>query len=225
MKITIYTINDCTFSQQEKEYLKLHNMEFEEKNLEVNRDFLTEMLSISNNFAGTPVTQIEKDTGEKMVLKGFTSDEFDKALGLSSVVPAQEPVISVPEVPVAEAVPVAEQAPAVEPVVVESLSQDTSNVSVTPSDSMMPPILTEEPAPPIQSVSPEPISLDVTETPAAPVTPAEPMQQPVVQTAEPAPAPMPQQTTPDALNSVLQNLQSQVGEAEKKPETPPTPVV
>ena len=81
MKITIYTISDCQFSQAEKEYLKKHNLSFEEKNLEQNREWLTEMLTLSNNFAGTPVTKIEKDDGKIEVLKGFTQEEFDQVLG------------------------------------------------------------------------------------------------------------------------------------------------
>lgn len=89
MKITVYTINDCKFSQSEKEYLKKNNVEFEEKNLETNRDFLTEMLAVSNNFAGTPVTKIEKDSGESVVLKGFTMEEFDKVLGITTATSAQ----------------------------------------------------------------------------------------------------------------------------------------
>lgn len=89
MKITVYTINDCQFSKQEKEYLNANNLAYEEKNLESNREFLTEMLVVSNNFAGTPVTKIEKDDGTIVVLKGFTKEEFDNALGLkqSSPVP------------------------------------------------------------------------------------------------------------------------------------------
>ena len=96
MKITVYTITDCQFSKQEKEYLKAHNLAYEEKNLETNHEFLTEMLKISDNFAGTPVTVVEKDTdasvektddkkdtkdAKKLVLKGFTAEEFDTALG------------------------------------------------------------------------------------------------------------------------------------------------
>ena len=39
------------------------------------------MLTISNNFAGTPVTKIDKDDGQIAVLKGFTQKEFDTLLG------------------------------------------------------------------------------------------------------------------------------------------------
>lgn len=77
MKVTIYTTPTCSFSQQEKEYLQSKNIAFEEKNVEENRDFLTELLTVSNNFAGTPVTKIEKDDGQTVVLKGFTKEEFE----------------------------------------------------------------------------------------------------------------------------------------------------
>jgi len=93
MKITVYTINNCQFSKQEKEYLKTRNLQYEEKNLESDRQFLTEMLAVSNNFAGTPVTKIEKDDGQITVLKGFTLKEFDDVLGYSQPkTPAAPPV-------------------------------------------------------------------------------------------------------------------------------------
>jgi len=84
MKIIVYTINDCQFSKQEKDYLTAHSLQYEEKNLETNREFLTEMLAVSNNFSGTPVTKIEKDDGQIVVLKGFTKEEFDQALDLTT---------------------------------------------------------------------------------------------------------------------------------------------
>jgi len=88
MKITVYTVSDCQFSKAEKEYLQSHNLPYEEKNLEQNREWLTEMLAVSNNFAGTPVTKIEKDDGQIVVLKGFTQEEFDQVLGFKK----EEPV-------------------------------------------------------------------------------------------------------------------------------------
>lgn len=115
MKITLYTITDCQFSKQEKEYLTAHTLQFEEKNLETNREFLTEMLAVSNNFAGTPVTKVEKDDGSISVLKGFTKEEFDKLLGFADAKPAQAPepaaapvetpAAAVPQQPVAPPVP------------------------------------------------------------------------------------------------------------------------
>lgn len=90
MKITLYTISDCLFSKQERDYLALHDLSYEEKNLETSKDFLAEMLAVSNNFAGTPVTKIEKDDGQIVVLKGFTQTEFDKTLGFPVPTPTSE---------------------------------------------------------------------------------------------------------------------------------------
>lgn len=102
MKITVYTITDCEFSREEKEYLTSHQLQFEEKNLETNKEFLTEMLAVSNNFAGTPVTKIEKDDGKIEVLKGFTKEEFDKTLGFAE---EKKPVEEVKAEPVSTPVP------------------------------------------------------------------------------------------------------------------------
>ncbi|MFA6081445.1 MAG: glutaredoxin family protein [Patescibacteria group bacterium] len=104
MKITVYTIKDCAFSKQEKEYLNTNKLVFEEKDLETNKDFLTEMLAISNNFAGTPVTRVEKDDGTIAVLKGFTKAEFDTVFGFTAEVkpPVEaevKPVVETPPTP------------------------------------------------------------------------------------------------------------------------------
>ena len=63
MKVTIYTTNDCQFCKQEMTYLASKNIAFEEKNVQSNRDFLQEMLDVSNNFAGTPVTETSLGRG------------------------------------------------------------------------------------------------------------------------------------------------------------------
>jgi len=99
MKITVYTVSDCQFSKAEKEYLQSHNLPYEEKNLEQNREWLTEMLAVSNNFAGTPVTKIEKDDGKIEVLKGFTQEEFDQVLGFKKEEPVAQASASVPVTP------------------------------------------------------------------------------------------------------------------------------
>lgn len=109
MKITIYTITDCQFSKQEKEYLSSHGLAFEEKNLETNREYLTEMLAVGSNFAGTPVTKIEKDDGQITVLKGFTPAEFDKTLAIE---PTPQPQTVPQEVPAAEVMPPPQATPA-----------------------------------------------------------------------------------------------------------------
>src|SRR5690349_6022639 len=89
MKITIYTINDCPYCKSEKEYLTSHNLQFEERNVEQNRQFLAEMLEKSNKFAGVPFTVIVNDQGAENTLKGFTQEEFDKVLGFADKAPVQ----------------------------------------------------------------------------------------------------------------------------------------
>lgn len=102
MKITVYTIADCQFSKQEKEYLISHSLQYEEKSLETNKDFLTEMLAVSNNFAGTPVTRVEKDDGTIAVLKGFTKEEFDTTFGFKEEVAPPPKVEEIKEEPKSE---------------------------------------------------------------------------------------------------------------------------
>jgi len=150
MKIIIYTISSCQFSKQEKEYLASHSLPFEEKNVESNREFLTEMLTVGNNFAGTPVTKIEKDDGKIEVLKGFTREEFDKTLGFTAP-PAAEPAST--------QAPADKPVESVEPVVVQAPVVEPAPVAVTPTP----------PAPP----APEPAPVV-----AAPVVPANPPVQP-----------------------------------------------
>jgi len=116
MKITVYTVTDCQFSKAEKDYLLANNIQYEEKNLELNKEWLTEMLAVSNNFAGTPVTKIEKDDGQIIVLKGFTKEEFDQALGLQTT-PQQQESTPLPQeiTPQPQQTPTTQQPPSLQP--------------------------------------------------------------------------------------------------------------
>jgi len=166
MKITIYTVTDCQFSKQEKDYLASHNLQYEEKNLETNKDWLTEMLAVSNNFAGTPVTKIEKDDGTIAVLKGFTKEDFDKTLGFTEEAKPAEP--NKPEEPTAEAQPTPTSTPP-QPIptdsklntVLDKLEEKTAPPAETP-----PPAQT--PTPTIPSTPP---SADEASAKAAPANP------------------------------------------------------
>ncbi len=131
MKITLYTIKDCAFSKQEKEYLNTNKLVFEEKDLETNKDFLTEMLAISNNFAGTPVTRVEKDDGTIAVLKGFTKEEFDTTFGLVA-----------------------------SPTNDQSSTTASNQPSVNDTPLPTPPVAEVPPVPPIEAVSPAPILVE-----------------------------------------------------------------
>ncbi len=152
MKITVYTTSGCQFSKQEKDYLASHNFTYEEKNLEANREFLTEMLAVSNNFAGTPVTKIENDDGQITVLKGFTKEEFDQALGTTPVA-EPTPLATEPVVP-----PVVESSPPTPPPAPEP--------PVVPVEPVVEPIVSEPQPPPVPTSTPT-----ATPPPAAPVEP------------------------------------------------------
>jgi len=252
MKITIYTINDCKFSQAEKEYLKNNNIPFEEKNLETNRNNLTEMLKVSDNFAGTPVTKVEKDGGEIMILKGFTQDEFAKALNLSPssvVIPSSETApanaestepTATPTPPVSQEPPAApmsastpevksEDAPmtqTTEPkptnipdMSIESLSEPAVSTQSSESSSTPEPVIPPSPAvatpePPVNPLENQevgPISLDPqTTTPASPAAPSTPMSTSMPQAPAAAAPTEEKPKNSEGLDSVLQNLQSQV---------------
>lgn len=176
MKITVYTITTCQFSKQEREYLASHGLQYEEKNLEMNREFLSEMLTVGNNFAGTPVTKIEKDDGQIVVLKGFTKEEFDKTFGFTADAPKQEAAQSPQpagaqgtETATAAAAPVAEQAqpapaqqaaPAPSEAVVQPAAvPPAASAPVAPADPAMASILTnleQKAATPAQPTIPDP---------------------------------------------------------------------
>lgn len=178
MKITLYTITDCQFSKQEKDFLKAHNLPYEEKNLETNKEFLAEMLAVSNNFAGTPVTKIEKDDGQITVLKGFTEAELGAALDLA-------PTQTVPTATVDATMPVPTPPPA----------PPSPKVDVVPT----PP----EPTPPPVPTNDRPIPTEPAVPPVVPVMP-----EPSIPPAPPAPEQPAAAATNDALNSILNDLQA-----------------
>lgn len=239
MKITIYTINDCAFCVQEKDYLKSHNLAFEEKNLEVNREFLTEMLTISNNFAGTPVTKIEKDDESVVILKGFTKEEFDDVLGFAApIAAATTPSVIAPPVIQPE---VAQVAPVTTPV-------------TPPQPAVAAPVMSAPavamPAAPVEPIAPAPVAAPVApvdhasiaaqiaelqalqakllaqQAPvappapvAAPVAPVVPTPPVVAQPAVVAPVapPAPPQSVDDSLASILAELQSKINTQQPTP--------
>jgi len=157
MKITVYTVTDCQFSKAEKEYLQSHNLPYEEKNLEQNREWLTEMLAVSNNFAGTPVTKIEKDDGKIEVLKGFTQEEFDQVLGFKkqeAVAQASANVpVSPPSQPSPTQPPTPTPTPPQPPTQTPSITQPPTPPPPTPSPTQP---TTPPPPAPTQEVNPAP---------------------------------------------------------------------
>lgn len=110
-KITVYTTTNCPFCKSEKEFLTAQGLTFSEKNVEEDNEALKEMLSLSDNFAGVPVTVLNGPKGKKVV-KGFTQDEFLKELQETGLKEATEAPAPAPVAPV-EA-PLAAEPPAAE---------------------------------------------------------------------------------------------------------------
>lgn len=259
MKIIVYTVTDCKFSQAEKEYLKSHNLPFEERNLETKHEYLSEMLTISDNFAGTPVTVIEKDqedkgpqipsgdqkpedaqakdNAHKIVLKGFTEEEFDKALGFTEAegkeAEKKEPEAKKPE----------------------EAAKETPQDKNQPEQSTAPAQAQQQPAPtqpntPAQPVAPQPPQQQAQQQttapqgmpdapnpsmpqnppvpPPAPAQPAAPQQQPQQQAQQVPQQPQievdpslpgvpdaPSNVTDDSLDAILKDLQVKANEADQ----------
>ena len=223
MKITIFTISDCYFSKQEKEYLQSHNLPFEERNLEENREFLTEMLTISNNFAGTPVTKIEKDDGQIVVLKGFTKDEFDKTFNITDAPVTQPapPQITISEPVMAPVDPViAPPAPTVDlgsiAAQIEQLKKLQESLAAqakAPAPAPVAPVAVAPPVPAYQPPAPQPVV-----QPVAPPVAVQPVQAPA-----PAPVAQPAANVDDSLAAILAELQTKINSSQPgAPVTPPT---
>ena len=232
MKITIYTITDCQFSKQEKDYLTSHNLPFDEKNLEVDKAYLTEMLAISNNFAGTPVTKIEKDNGQSVVLKGFTKAEFDKELGFGEAsTPQQTAPAAAPQgapdakAPVTGGMPAPldmPAAPAPAPVAPAPVPEPVSMPAPAPMEMPAAPMAQAPAAPAAPANFPsmpeapaampqQPVSVPQSPAPQAPVA-----QPP----AAPAPKPVDFQNDP-SIDALLKDLQQKSAQAQSAPAAAP----
>lgn len=95
MKVTIYTIPNCPFCQQAKDFMNSKSVAFVEKDVQSDKDALAEMLSASNKFAGVPCAVVENDGADTVVLKGFDQSEYEKALGVTGGAPVPvEPALS-----------------------------------------------------------------------------------------------------------------------------------
>ncbi|OGK13761.1 hypothetical protein A3A93_05470 [Candidatus Roizmanbacteria bacterium RIFCSPLOWO2_01_FULL_38_12] len=213
MKVTIYTVTDCQFSKAEKEYLQSKNIPFEEKNLESNREFLTEMLNVSDNFAGTPVTKIEKDDGQMVVVKGFTKEEFDQALGFSGdqgVAPTSAPAgpstpaeeVSLPPLPTQDPVP---QSGATMPP-----ASNTSDTTSPTTSQVKPPEMDTAEA---SSDASNPLITSDTSAPSGPI-PAQPTQEPTTLPTTPS---TPEPTTPPMTPANPNEMPSEKPEEKNNP--------
>ncbi len=204
MKVIVYTVATCKYSAEEKAYLKTQNISFEQKDVEKDHEALETMLKVGNNFAGTPVTQIVKDDGSQIVLKGFTQSEFDDALGIAPQTAAQTTTPPVTQEPVA--------ATAVAPATILAPSDQPNAPMPSVAASTEPVTL---PAPTqldatVVGIPQQPMPIDTTSAPA---------QAPIMQVVEPATGAIP----PNPLDNILKDLQGQIASAAPPQSAPPMP--
>lgn len=76
MSVTVYTTNHCPYCVMAKRFLKENNVEFEEKNVEKDRDAAHEMIEKSGQM-GVPVLDINGK-----IIVGFNKEEIKKELKL-----------------------------------------------------------------------------------------------------------------------------------------------
>lgn len=73
-KVIVYSTTICPWCNKVKDYLKQHNIEFEEKNVQEDQEAAHEMVEKSGQM-GVPVIDID---GE--IIVGFDKEKIDKAL-------------------------------------------------------------------------------------------------------------------------------------------------
>lgn len=89
--VTIYTIETCPYCKAEKEYLDGKGIAYTEKRVDADEAALKEMLAVSDNFAGVPVTVLTTEK-EKRVVKGFTQSDFEEELRSVGLLKEDAPV-------------------------------------------------------------------------------------------------------------------------------------
>lgn len=181
-KITLYTTSTCPFSKAEREYLKSKNLPFEEKTVEGNEANLKEMLQVSDNFAGVPVTMITQANGNKLLIKGFTKEDFEEELTKAGMITktTEEPAKVVEAAPAA--MPTApEPVKAPEPM---TPPQPVAPAMPTPPSPMPVPEAPTMPTPPVESAMPQ--------QPEAPLSPVMPVAETPTQAPAAAPVAAPQ---------------------------------
>ncbi|MBL7100496.1 MAG: NrdH-redoxin [Nanoarchaeota archaeon] len=75
-KIKIYSTKTCTYCTMEKDFLKEHNIEFEEIDVSENQDAANEMVKKSGQM-GVPVTEIDDE-----IIVGFDKERLKELLDI-----------------------------------------------------------------------------------------------------------------------------------------------
>ncbi|RNB83530.1 glutaredoxin family protein [Brevibacillus panacihumi] len=79
-KVIVYTQTTCGPCQEEKMWLTQQNIPFEDRDIRKNESYFQEAINIGASM--TPVTLIEKEDGEQIVIHGFDKEQIKKALDL-----------------------------------------------------------------------------------------------------------------------------------------------
>ena len=76
MTVKVYTTNVCPYCIVAKDFLKQHNIEYEEINVQENHEAAKEMIEKSGQM-GVPVLDIDGK-----IIIGFNKEEIEKALNI-----------------------------------------------------------------------------------------------------------------------------------------------
>lgn len=78
-KVIVYTQEGCGPCTAEKLWLKDQGVDFEERNIRENPQYLNEIVDIGAS--ATPATVVEDENGKEVIL-GFDQERLQKVLGL-----------------------------------------------------------------------------------------------------------------------------------------------
>jgi glutaredoxin len=76
-KVIIYTQETCPPCFAEKEWLKANDIEFEERDIRRNQEYMKEVMDLGAS--ATPVTVVTNNDGQQIVM-GFNEDELSQLL-------------------------------------------------------------------------------------------------------------------------------------------------
>ena len=80
--VTIYTTPTCGYCKMTKEFFKMHNIEYAEKNVAADPALAEEMIKRSGQM-GVPVTVVKDVSGTETLIVGFDRSRLALALGVS----------------------------------------------------------------------------------------------------------------------------------------------
>lgn len=83
LKVTIYSTNTCPWCKLEKEYLREHQIDFEDILVDENTDAAQKMIDLSGQ-RGVPFTVVNDDQGHETHILGFDQAKLNQALNISS---------------------------------------------------------------------------------------------------------------------------------------------